>query len=301
MPAFSASASRGMAATEFILVSLPLLLAGLGAFEAAHWNLTRQAASLALLEAARAGSVSHADPAAIEDAFRKALQPLGNPSRGLPQGQAPWRIDILSPRAAHFTDFPGPSLDGLRSIPHAYQDLQHQRALASGQPGGRGSASGDTIFRANTLSLRLDYLHVPLVPGMQSLLRQLGAALPDAGFAAQAMRRAGTLPIRQTVSVTMQSSPRDWQHGGYITPATRLPAGRPGMPAEGVAGSPSCSGIWCDAPWAGRSWQPGPGATLRAALPAMPVESVPTSPAPLSWDDTGQACQAALCCATSPG
>ena len=301
MPALLASPSRGMAATEFILVSLPLLLAGLGAFEAAHWNLTRQAASLALLEAARAGSVSQADPAAIEDAFRKALQPLGNPSQRLPQGQAPWRIDILSPRAAHFTDFPGPGRDGTRSIRHAYQDLQHQRALASGRPGGRGSASGDTIFGANTLTLRLDYLHVPLVPGMRSLLRQLGAALPDAGFAAQAMRRAGTLPIRQTVSVTMQSSPRDWRHGGHIIPAARSPAGEPNLTADVVAGSPSCGGIWCDAPWAGRSRQPEPGTALRPALPAVPVGSVPARPAPLPWDDTGQACQAALCCVASPG
>lgn len=301
MPALLASPSRGMAATEFILVSLPLLLVGLGAFEAARWNLTRQAASLALLEAARAGSVSHADPAAIEDAFRKALQPLGDPSRGLPEGQAPWRIDILSPRAAHFTDFPGPGTGGGPTIPHAYQDLQHQRALASGRPGGRGHASGDTIFGANTLSLRLDYLHVPLVPGMQSLLRQLGAALPDAGFAAQAMRRAGTLPVRQTVSVTMQSSPRGWRHGGYIIPATRLPTGGPGMPADDLAGSPPCSGIWCDAPWAGGSRQPEPGTTLPPALPAVPVGSVPAGPDPLPWDDTEQACQAALCCVASPG
>src|SRR5690606_32670780 len=136
---------------------------------------------------------------------------------------------------------------------HAYQDLQHQRALASGLPGGRGSASGDTIFGANTLSLRLHYLYVPLVPGMRALLRQLGETLPDAGFAAQAMRQAGALPIRQTVSVTMQSPAWDWRHGGHIMPAAGPSGQATAMPTDTVSRSPPCTGIWCDTPWAGRS------------------------------------------------
>src|SRR5690606_35033490 len=203
---------RGMAATEFILVSVPLLLAGLGAFEAAHWNLACQTVSFALLEGARAGAASHASPEAIEKAFQKGLQPLGDvrASSRLPDGQASWQIETLSPTAAHFSDFPGPHRNGVRTIEHSYQSLQHQRALSSGLPGGRGRTSGDTIFGANTLSLRLTYLHVPLVPGLRALLRQLGAVLPDSGFAALAMRSAGVLPIRQTVSIAMQSSA--WEH-----------------------------------------------------------------------------------------
>jgi hypothetical protein len=287
---------RGMAATEFVLVSIPLLLAGLGAFEAAHWNLVRQAVSFALLEGARAGAVSHADPAAIRAALQKGLQPLGDGSRHLPDGQPPWQIDILSPRAAHFVDFPGPHSNGMRTIHHAYQDIRHRQALAAGLPGRRGMASGDTIFGANTLSLRLHYVHVPIVPGMRSLLRRLGAALPDAGFAAQAMRRAGALPVRQTVSITMQSSPWDWQHGGVVAPAAAPPGRQAAMPAQTPASAPPCGGIWCDVSWAGRSWQPVPAAPLPPASAA-----VPANPAPLPWDDTGQACQAALCCVEASG
>src|SRR5690554_1666280 len=67
---------RGMAAAEFLLLAVPLMLTGLGAFEAARWHLTRQAAGYALMEAARAGSVSGANPAAIEAALQRALLPL---------------------------------------------------------------------------------------------------------------------------------------------------------------------------------------------------------------------------------
>src|SRR5690606_2604735 len=147
------------------------------------------------------------------------------------------------------------------------------------------------IFGANTLSLRLHYLYVPLVPGMRSFLRQLGRALPDADFAAQAMRRAGALPIRQTMSVTMQSSAWDWQHGGRIAPAARPPGPAAAMPTDTAARSPPCSGIWCDRPWAGRSWQPMPSTPLSPRLPATPAGS-----GPFPWDDTEKACQAALCC-----
>jgi len=292
---------RGMAATEFVLVSIPLLLAGLGAFEAARWNLARQAVSLALLEGARAGAVSHADPVAIRVALQKGLQPLGEGPRRLPGGQPPWQIDILSPRAGHFTDFPGPRSNGMRTIHHAYQDLQHQRALAAGLPGGRGMASGDTIFGANTLSLRLHYLHVPIVPGMRSFLRQLGSVLPDDGFAAQAMRRTGALPIRQTVSITMQSSPWDWQHDGTLVPAAPVPGSQPAMPTQTLAGVPTCSGIWCAIPRTEQAWQPGPAAPLPPAPPAATAGPLPALPLPLPWDDTEQACQAALCCAEAAG
>jgi len=287
---------RGMAATEFVLVSIPLLLAGLGAFEAAHWNLTRQAVSFALLEGARAGAVSHASPAAIEAALHRGLLPLGDASRRLPGGLTPWQVDILSPRAAHFTDFPGPDSNGMRTILHAYQDLQHQRALSSGLPGGRGRVSGNTIFGANTLSLRLHYLYVPLVPGMRSFLRQLGAALPDADFAAQAMRQAGALPIRQTVSVTMQSSAWEWQHGGRIAPPAARQPGHAPVPTHTPGELPPCNGIWCDGPGADRSWRSGPSAPVSPRLPATPVSS-----GPFPWDDTEKACQAALCCVESSG
>src|SRR5690606_12121852 len=151
-------------------------------------------------------------------------------------------------------DFPGPNSNGVRTINHAYQSLQHQRALNAGLPGGRGHTSGDTVFGANTLSLRLTYLHVPLVPGLRAMLRHLGSTLPDTGFAAQAMRDAGVLPIRQTVSLAMQSSPWEQEHDSIRAPAARLPARSPAAASSTQAYASPCLGLWCDTAWPG---QPG--------------------------------------------
>src|SRR5690554_4785895 len=98
---------RGVAAAEFTLVAIPLLLAGLGALEVARWYLASQAVSLALLEGARAGAVAHASPRAISEAFDRGLLPLraGAAPHPRAQGLDPWQIQILSPHAGHFADF----------------------------------------------------------------------------------------------------------------------------------------------------------------------------------------------------
>src|SRR5690606_8982611 len=103
--------TRGMAAAEFMLIAIPLLLTGLGAYEAARWQLTRQAVSLALLEGARAGAVANGSPAAIQAALQRGLLPLAGgegPRQARARQQAaaavtqatyglpPWQVRVLS-------------------------------------------------------------------------------------------------------------------------------------------------------------------------------------------------------------
>ncbi len=303
MRTFALGAARGMAATEFLLVSIPLLLTGLGAFELARWHLARQMVSHALLEGARAGAVSHGNPQAIQAALQRALLPLyGTAGAGSQPVQAgarqdahhtalqarygltPWQVEVLSPRAAHFQDFPGPFRHGMRTINNSYQREQHQRALSAGYPGGMGPASGQTIYAANTLTLDMTYLHTPMVPGLRALLRQMGHAAAGNTFASRAMRQAGVLALRQRISIAMQSAPHDWAAGGVNNP---IGAGPP-IPITPVRQlKPGCIGLWCDTAWPGRD-----AATANGMPPALPQPGAPALP-----DDAQQACGVALCCA----
>ncbi|WP_148274540.1 hypothetical protein [Advenella kashmirensis] len=133
---------------EFLVVALPLLLAAMASYEASRWYMTREAVSLALLEAGRAGSVNHARPRAIEDAFLDALTPLYAPAgdfrdpreRMIHQhkrveqnsNQLAWDIIITHPNIAEFADFMQKDLPiavqtGNPAINNNYQQRQHQQ------------------------------------------------------------------------------------------------------------------------------------------------------------------------------
>ena len=139
---------HGFAIVEFLVVALPLLLAAMASYEASRWYMTREAVSLALLEAGRAGSVNHARPRAIEDAFLDALTPLYAPAgdfrdpreRMIHQhkrveqnsNQLAWDIIITHPNIAEFADFMQKDLPiavqtGNPAINNNYQQRQHQQ------------------------------------------------------------------------------------------------------------------------------------------------------------------------------
>ncbi|MEI2417394.1 hypothetical protein V8Z80_14565 [Orrella sp. JC864] len=221
----------GAALIEFVAGGALVLALGLLVLETAYWQLARQVVSLALLQAARAGATGHAEPRVMAQAFETALAPLLASGHGAQQARArvqaiaaqraaraglpAWRIQVLSPTPAHFADFarPGIGPQGGRAIAHDYQFEQHGDHLGK-WPAGRGPRSGQTIFQANVLALRLTYLHQPLSPWFGALLRVLAGDGP----AAQAMRRAGLLPITVQTGVTLQSNARSW-------PAWRAPGG----------------------------------------------------------------------------
>lgn len=197
---------RGAAAVEFAVAAAIVLLLGLLAIEAAHWQGARQLAHLALMEAARAGATAHGDPARMRAAFLQALPPRpGRADLAAIAGAHPWRIEVLLPDAQSFREHARPGLragPGLRAIDNDYQDLQHARRPP--RPGGQ------SIFQANTLRLRLTYLHRPLLPPLRGLLALLGRG--RAGYAGNALR-AGLLPIRVELETEMHSHPADWARG----------------------------------------------------------------------------------------
>ncbi len=211
---------RGAAAIEFAVAGAVVLLLGLLAIETARWQGVRQMAYLALMEAGRAGATGHGDPARMRMAFLQALLPQYDDAQGQAgarrrqedeqaelaaiSGTHPWRIEVLLPDEQSFREHARPDLkvpaaSGLRAIDNGYQDLQHARRPP--QPGGQ------TIFQANTLKLRLTYLHKPLLPPLRALLAALGS---DRGsFAGNAQTR-GLLPLRMELETEMHSHPVDW-------------------------------------------------------------------------------------------
>ncbi len=319
----------GASLIEFSIVMVPVLLAGLGIIEIAQWFFTKQAVSLALLEAGRAASVDHANPKTIELAFERAIQPLytsasGQPAssrlhtalqqRQLATGAAPWQIEVLSPSAAAFTDFSQPGLQidgaqGLAAINNHYLAEQHERLRNQGWLNGQGPQSNITIFQANTLVLRASWLHQPIVPGVSELLRMLGK--PHGSYSQHAMALGGYLPIKQELALVMQSHPANWPAlaNGKVTGPEMLST----VVADGTPIDP-CIGIWCARNWQATS-PPGNGSPGGPSISGP--DHIPDTPAPPSsqppgtpldpdgnappWelpdlDPTDPACGVSLCC-----
>jgi len=275
--------ASGFSLVEFLLISVPILLLTLGGMELTHWFHVRHMVGLALVEAARAGATQHAQPAAIAQAFERALRPLfagATPqatdvrltlalrtrSRAMGDGP-PWQIRIVRPDARDFAQFAAPALaiarrSGLPAIRNDYQFEQqqlHTQAHGDGMPANAdASANSDahihadarafrnaTVFQANTLVLRLSYPHSPLLPGVARLLA--GLHIHTDAYARRALA-AGLLPMVREVHLNMASHPVDWPSlpdGRVIKGLTddTAPGGPP--PSGPIPGSASCVGLWC--------------------------------------------------------
>lgn len=316
-------AQSGAGMVEFAVTAVPILLLGLGGMELARWFYMKQALSLALLDAARAGITQHARPQAIKDAFEIALRPLYPPAAAQTSAQrvrhalderhqairqAPWRIQVLDPAAAAFADFADPGLGAdRRAINNDYQREQHMARQGAGWTGGRGPASGQTIYQANALTLALTYPVEPLVPGLRPLLRLLGSGTGNYG---QRVLAGGYLPMAQEIRLTMQSHPMEWPdlpdgtvvHGNAVRLSTGPPAGADapcrGLWCPGLAG-PGRAGAAAPAPTDAGEGMPVGGETL-ADAPAETPGAGPGSPAGDSGLETlsdDPACGLTLCCA----
>lgn len=320
------SRQRGSSAVEFTLVAIPILLVGLGVIEVSRWFFIKQAISLALLEAGRAGITDHARPASIEIAFERGLLPLFPPTaqhtsrqqlqkalaaRQAASGAVPWQIQVVGPNPAVFSDFASSDLKlaiapGRAVINNNYQAEQYQRHVRQGWPNGRGPLSGATIFEANHLVLHLTYMHEPLVPGMRGLLRLISGA--STGYRQQALS-SGHLPLQQTLRLSMQSHPVDWAD----TSAKVLFASGSGNslpPSQPYQGP--CRGVWCNtgkvqagqeaaetSPGSPVPGQLPPGRTTRpGAAPSTPSPGTPhIDPAGSSLPGVGDAaCGTLVCC-----
>ncbi len=219
-------AQRGSLMVETSLILIPLLLIAGLILELTQLNHINNIARLALYDTGRFASVTHANPQGFEKAFKHAMLALFVPqgSHRSAQhrqeayikrhiqltGHPPWKLEVLSPTKASFRDFADARLSRLNRKPtirNDYQDLQHQQRLSQGWPSGRGPQSGQTVFEANTLHLKLTYLHRPLVPGLQAVLKTLGSVRTDEiGLA----WRQGLFAVVLTHEVMMQSDVQDW-------------------------------------------------------------------------------------------
>ncbi|MGE4335271.1 MAG: TadE/TadG family type IV pilus assembly protein [Pigmentiphaga sp.] len=247
----AARSARGMAMTEFILIALPLLLAGLAVIELARWQLARAAVGHALLEAARGGQDGWQDEQRIAKRFELALLPLWGAG-----------ADPLRQQA---------TLSRLRDTATSFE-RQAQAPLWRIEP----FVSSPAGLEAQSLVVQLTYWHRPWVPGMQALLRQLGRLPPDSPQRA-VMRRIGWLPIRQrlalewhrlpTAAAVLPSAPANAfapitsapgagvaaplplleEHGGLFLPRCLTPGCQPSalLPDEGVAPEDLCGTVLC--------------------------------------------------------
>ncbi|ARP80904.1 hypothetical protein CAL12_08660 [Bordetella genomosp. 8] len=314
----AAARQRGAAIAAFTVSALPLMFCGLLVVEAARWHMTRQMLDLALLEAARAGATRHARPATIEQAFETALLPLFHPPGrhrdprarmrasflhvAQQTGAPAWRIDVISPTVGAYTDFGDrslriPAARGLPAIRNDYQAEQHLRRRRMGWPGGRGPRSGQTVFEANMLRLRLAYAHAPWVPGVRALLRRL-AVIRGSGDPAA---RAGMLVMQMEMALPMQSHPVLW-HGSVPG------VGRAVGTMEAVETVGAAAAVGADRTVDGGRAHEGRDAPVRRPRPWRDEVDIgvlgrrETGSGPLSPDGNGEplddpACGVLLCCA----
>lgn len=324
----SAASQYGAGTVEFAIVALPFLFIGLGSMELAHWFHTRQAISVALLDAGRAAITNHNRSDHIIAAFEYALRPLyvapsdqatrqrlqrALAERAQRLNAAPWQIELLSPSAPAFSDFADPQLniDGASTqaiINNNYLAEQDARYRAAGRANGRGTLSGQTIYEANMAVLRLSWLHKPQLPLMTPLLKALGN--PQGSYRQRALAH-GYLPMARQITLMMQSHPVQWADS---------PDGKVIYGAEAGTMAKGCTGWLCEA-----STPAGPGTPIPAPLDDIPEPAPGSSPDParpgdpdytdvnnpgtpdpdpdLRIDDSDPLCGVVLCCgsAATPG
>ncbi|PLC53798.1 hypothetical protein CR155_10120 [Pollutimonas nitritireducens] len=231
--AITAHASPRIIESAFEKALLPLFSTGAPSTESGS-GATRSSATRS--SATRSGATR-----SQYDAVQRLEQALAE--RRLLTGAAPWRIEILSPTRLAFLDFSDPALPiaqetGLHAINNNYLAEQSQHAMAQGWAAARGPESGQDILQANTLVLRLTYLHEPILPGIKGLMRLLGSQ--GGSYGQNAMARGGYLPIVQDMALVMQSHPVDWPSlsNGKVVKHQMAPSGLPTAMED-------CRGLWC--------------------------------------------------------
>lgn len=212
----SRASQRGVALAEFqivaVLGALPLLL---GALQAFLLLLAAHTVQFATYQAARAGTLHGADPAAMKRAFVIGLLPLHAAAdvepasanattlvaaayaRSAAASLVFARIEILAPSAAAFEDFATPGQDG----PAIRNDSLETRPVAP------GSRSGQSIQEANLLRVRGRYCQPLLVPFVDVILIAALRGM-DASPWVQACYAANRVPLSGDVTMNMQSDVR---------------------------------------------------------------------------------------------
>lgn len=237
-------AQRGATLVEFVVVGPLVLFILLVLMQYALLFHARSQLNYATFEAARAGTVANARPAAIRAAFERAMTGYhggGTTTAELAAAlaragaEAPFtRIEVLSPTRESFDDYHSPALAARLGNPGRVIPNTHLAHLVCpiDRPGCRSdpaaNVSGQTLQDANLLKLRITYgipvgKQIPLAgPFMARAIAALDPADGDAFRAG--LVASGRIPVVAHTVMRMQS------------PA--IETGNPSAPGPGNGGTP---------------------------------------------------------------
>ena len=258
-PELSSRREHGATLVEFIIAAPLVLFILLVLMQYALLFHAKSQLNYATFEAARAGTVANARPAAIRAAFNRAMTGYhggGTTSAELAAAhakalvEAPFaRIEILSPTHESFDDYHSPALAARmeaagRVIPNTHLAHLHcpiDRPACHRDPA--SNASGQTLQDANLLKLRISY-GIPVIKQIPLagpfMARALAVLDSDDGDAFRSGLIAdGRIPIVAHTVMRMQSPAIE---AGNVSNPGSGNAGTPvdpGPPAQGP-GLPKC-------------------------------------------------------------
>ncbi|HRP26445.1 TadE family protein [Thauera sp.] len=217
---------RGAGLVEFVVIAPTLLAMTLAMLQTGLAFHARSSLTYASFEAARAGTLSHANPVAMRDAFARAMTPYyggGRDAAELARAAATaqadlsqaLRIEILSPSRESFADYHSPAAARqlgatARVIPSA--NLGYLNCPADRPDCNADSASnrsGQSLADANLLKLRITWglppaKQVPMAGRFFTwAVRTLDPAHPD--VFRRSLLQAGRIPLVTQVTLRMQS------------------------------------------------------------------------------------------------
>lgn len=258
-PELSSRREHGATLVEFVIAAPLVLFILLVLMQYALLFHARSQLNYAIFEAARAGTVANARPAAIRAAFDRAMTGYHGggtttaelaAARAKALVEAPFaRIEILSPTRESFDDYHSPALAARmdaagRVIPNTHLAHLHcpiDRPGCNRDPA--RNASGQTLQDANLLKLRVSY-GVPVIKQIPLagpfMARALAVLDPADGDAFRASLIAdGRIPIVAHTVMRMQSPAIEAGNVSSPGPGNAGTPVAPGPPAQGPA-LPKC-------------------------------------------------------------
>jgi len=247
----AAPAGQGAAMVEFVVVGPVLTLIGLAILQYSLIYVARNQANHAGFMAARAGSMHNASAESISAAYLRSLAPLygggSNPAeiaaavtRATADMQGNYRVELINPTQASFSDFNDPALQKLlktqaRVIPNS--------ALAMRDPADIKAGSKQNIFDANLLKLRITHGYQPRVPLAASVFAAALAATDDGKDAFRSQLLAmGKVPLINDVTLHMNSDAIEWADPVWISGGSHTGTEQPGAPPGGANGGDGGTG-----------------------------------------------------------
>jgi len=200
---------RGAALAEFVVVFPALALLGLGLLQTGLIYHAKNIVTYATFEAARKGSVSHADTTPMLNELGLRIAPLfggdGSPEKamaaialGTLEANDPryTSIEVLNPTSSAFDDFGVTTADGVVEIPN---DSLRYRARTV------GTASGVSIQDANLLKIKVTYAHRLKVPLLDRVIPAVMSRFDPENIR---YYQLGRIPVTAFATLRMQSPAR---------------------------------------------------------------------------------------------